>query len=55
MKTLKFKGEEYQACAPRHIGDNQYTCDAWKCKSGKVVKNHVVLNGLALLLIRGRE
>lgn len=54
MKVLKFKGELYNACAPRHIGEGKYTCDAFKQRTGRVVKDHVVLNGLGLILIRGR-
>lgn len=56
MKTLKFDGESYTCCAPRYIhgSDNQYTCDAWKAKTGRVVMNARVLNGLALALIRGK-
>lgn len=54
MKTLKYKGESYQACAPRHIGSGRYICDAVKSRTGREVRNSMVLNGLALLLIRGR-
>lgn len=55
MKQLRFDGELYNACSPRHIGDRKYTCDAWKQKTGKVVKDHRVLNGLGWMLIRGKE
>ena len=57
MKHLTFDGEVYYCCAPRHITESrgQYTCDAWKAKTGRVVKNHRVLNGLALALIRGKR
>lgn len=55
MKQLKYKGELYNACAPRHIGNGRYTCDAWKSRTGKVVKNHEALNALGWMLIRGRE
>ena len=51
MKQLKFKGDLYNACAPRHLGGGRYTCDAWKQRSGRVVKDARVLNGLGLLLI----
>ncbi|MGE4272080.1 MAG: hypothetical protein AB7E31_04320 [Desulfitobacterium sp.] len=54
MKQFKYKGELYNACAPRCIGNNRYTCDAWKCRTGKVVKNHETLNGLGQMLIRGK-
>ena len=54
MKALKFKGEAYNAGAPRHIGEGRYTCEAFKQRTGRLVKNHVVLNGLALILIRGK-
>ncbi len=55
MKQLKYKGETYNACAPRHIGNQRYTCDACKCKSGRDVRNHEVLNALGWMLIRGKE
>lgn len=54
MKQLKYKGELYSACAPRPIGGGRYTCDAWKQRSGRVVKNHDVLNALGWMLIRGK-
>jgi hypothetical protein len=55
MKLLKYNGELYHACAPRHIGDGKYTCDAWKARTGREVKDHRVLNALGWMLIRGKE
>jgi hypothetical protein len=55
VKQLKYKGDLYNACAPRHIGNSRYTCDAWKQRTGKVVKDHNVLNALGWMLIRGKE
>ena len=55
MKTLKYKGESYQACAPRHVvgAGSEYVCDAWKTRTGRVVKNHETLNALGQMLMRG--
>lgn len=53
MMVLKYKGESYQACSPRHVGDHKYTCDAWKARTQRVVKNHVALNALGQMLMRG--
>ncbi|MFZ3132870.1 MAG: hypothetical protein WA125_17630 [Desulfosporosinus sp.] len=55
MKLLKFKGEYYRACAPQYIGNGKYICDAQKIRTGRVVRDASVLNGLALLLIRKRK
>jgi hypothetical protein len=55
MKHLKFEGEYYRACAPQYIGDGKYICDARKTRTGRVVSNARVLNGLALLLIAERN
>jgi len=54
MKQLKFDGELYHACAPRRV-NGKYTCDAWKCRTGKVVKDLRVLNSLGEMLIRGKK
>ncbi|EHQ92161.1 hypothetical protein [Desulfosporosinus youngiae] len=54
MKQLKFNGELYNACAPRRV-NGKYTCDAWKCRTGKVVKDSRVLSALGEMLIRGRK
>ena len=53
MKLLKFDGELYHACAPRRV-NGKYTCDAWKQKTGRVVKNFRTLNNLGEMLIRGK-
>lgn len=53
MKQLKFEGELYNACGPRRI-NGKYTCDAWKQKTGRVVRNFRVLNALGEMLIRGK-
>ena len=57
MQHLKYKGEHYSCCAPRHITEARgtYTCDAWKIRTGKVVRNHGVLNGLGQILARRKE
>jgi len=55
MKNLKFEGEYYRACAPQYLGNGKYTCDARKTRTGRVVRDARVLNGLALLLIRKRN
>ncbi|MFZ3132678.1 MAG: hypothetical protein WA125_16655 [Desulfosporosinus sp.] len=55
MKLLKFEGEYYRACAPQYTGNGKYICDARKTRTGRVVRNARVLNGLALLLIRKRN
>lgn len=53
--TLKYMGEQYQACAPRivSVGTGKYTCDAWKARTQRVVKNHIILNALGQMLMRG--
>jgi|GEM_PF-6073051 len=53
MKQLKYKDEIYNACAPRRVSGG-YTCDAWKCRTGKVVKDAKVLNGLGEMLMKGK-
>lgn len=55
MMVLKYMGEQYQACAPRivNVGTRKYTCDAFKLRTGKVVSNHIVLNALGQMLLRG--
>ena len=54
MKHLKFNGELYSCCGPRRI-NGKYTCDAWKRRTGRVVKDFRVLNALGEMLIRGRK
>jgi len=46
MKTLKYKGELYTCSVPRPIGGGMYTCDAWKQKTGREIKNPETLNAL---------
>jgi hypothetical protein len=53
MHHIKYKGETYSCCAPRKI-NGEYTCDAWKTGTGKVVNNFEVCNALAKLLISGK-
>ncbi len=53
MMVLKYKGEEFSARAPRHVGGGRYTCNAFKLKTGRPIKNHVTLNALGQMLIRG--
>ena len=53
MKHIKFGGEVYSCCGPRRI-NGKYTCDAFKQKSGKPVKDFKILNALGDLLIHGR-
>ena len=53
MQHLKYKGETYSCCAPRPIGNSRYTCDAWKRKNGREVKNHETLHALGNMLIKG--
>jgi len=53
MMVLKYMGETYNACSPRHIGDRKYTCDAWKERTQRVVKKSETLNALGQMLMRG--
>ena len=53
MKQLKYMGEIYNACAPRRV-NGEYTCDAWKSRTGNVVKDFEVLNALGKMLIQGK-
>lgn len=54
MKQLKYGGQLYNACSPRQV-NGKWMCDAWKCGSGRVVKNFRVLNALGEMLIRGKR
>ena len=47
MKTVTYKGERYTVSVPRPVGDGMHTCDAWKQKSGKEVKDADKLDRLA--------
>jgi len=55
MKTLKYKGEQYQACSPRLAEPGRYTCDAWKVKTGREIRNAETLDALGRKLIKGRR
>ena len=56
MKVLKYKGESYNACAPRRTADKKkYTCDAWKERTQRVVKDPVTLHALGEMLIRRKN
>lgn len=55
MKALKFEGELYSACAPRHLGEGKYTCDARRERTGRVVKSARVLNALGLMLLPSKQ
>ncbi|GAB6170574.1 hypothetical protein JCM15765_00520 [Paradesulfitobacterium aromaticivorans] len=55
MKQLKFEAELYSACAPRHLGNGMYTCDAWRERTGRVVKSARILNALGWMLVRGKD
>jgi len=56
MKVLKYKGESYNACAPRRTADKKkYTCDAWKERTQRVVKDSVTLHALGEMLIRRKN
>jgi len=47
MKTVAYKGELYTVSVPRPIGDGLHTCDAWKQKTGKEVKDADKLDALS--------
>jgi len=47
VKTVTYKGERYTVSVPRPVGDGMHTCDAWKQKSGKEVKDADKLDRLA--------
>jgi len=54
MRTMKYKGELYTCGAPRPISNGLYTCDAWKQKTGREIKNPETLDALGKMLIKGR-
>jgi len=54
MKTLKYKGELYTCSVPRPIGDGMYTCDAWKQRTGREIKNADTLNALGKVWFRSK-
>lgn len=58
MKRVKYKGECYLADSPRHIGEGKYTCAAMKERTGHIVRDAKILNGIGGILARkerGRE
>lgn len=55
MKQLKFEAELYTACAPRHLGEGRYTCDAWRERTGRVVKSPRILNALGQMLLPSEQ
>jgi len=55
MKHLKYKSELYNCCAPRLVGPDMYTCDAWKVRTGREIKNVETLDALGKMLIRSNK
>lgn len=55
MQVIRYKGENYSCCSPRIIekGTRKYICDAWKERSGLIVRSKLILNALGQMLIRG--
>jgi len=54
MKTLKYKGESYRVCAPRPSGEGKYTCNAWKARTGREIRNTETLDDLAKIWFKAK-
>lgn len=52
MRVVRYKGRNYNACAPRKVAEGKYVCDAWVEWNQRPVRSLVVLNALGGMLMK---